>query len=45
MIKNITITKSGVEYEFSGDAPDDAREQLRETGDPTNPSVANSVLS
>lgn len=44
MIQNIYKRKNGVEYQFADDAPDDAREQLSEAGNPTNPSVANDVL-
>ena len=44
MISNIKITATGVEYDLDDDAPDDAREQLAEAGNPTNPSVVRSVL-
>ena len=44
MISEIRITKTGVEYDFSDEAPDDAREQLSDAGDPTNPTVAREVL-
>ena len=44
MIDNIHITAGGVEYEFTNEAPDDAREQLSDAGDPSNPTVARGVI-
>ena len=44
MIDEIRITKVGVEYDLAESAPDDARQKLSEAGDPTNPTVAESVL-
>ena len=45
MIKEIRIQAEGVEYELSDNAPDDAREQLADANDPTNPTVAREVLN
>ena len=44
MIDEIRVTATGVEYELSDNAPDDAREQLADAGDPTNPNIAMDVL-
>ena len=44
MIKNIYVRKDGVEYDFSDNAPEDAKEQLSEAGNPTNPTIAKQVL-
>ena len=44
MIEDVSITRSGVEYTFRDEAPDDARGQLADAGDPTNPTKAEEVL-
>ena len=44
MIEKIKITRNGVEYSFDDDAPDNAREQLADAGDPTDPTKAKAVL-
>ena len=44
MIKEILIQGEKVYYEFDDSAPDDARERLSKSGDPTNPTVARSIL-
>ena len=44
MIANIKITKTGIEYHLNEDAPNDAREQLADAGNPTNPTVAKDVI-
>ena len=44
MIEEIRITSTGVEYDLTDEAPTDAREQLADAGNPTNPSVASNVI-
>ena len=44
MIEDIRITSTGVEYDLTDEAPSDAREQLADAGNPTNPTVARDAL-